>query len=71
MGIDRVNIPKIDTVKEVEKVRNLDENEKRLLGKVREVYLKEQDENIPTLKAVDKRKVRAKLEMVKRILQNF
>ena len=41
------------------------------LGKAREVYLKEQDESIPTLKAVDKRKVRAKSEMVNRILHNF
>ena len=40
------------------------------MGKVRKVYLKEQDESIPTLKAVDKRKVRAKSEMVNRILDN-
>ena len=40
------------------------------MGKVREVYLKEQDESIPTLKAIDKRKVRAKSEMVNRILHN-
>ena len=40
------------------------------MGKVREVYLKEQDESIPTLKAVDKRKVKAKSEMVNRILHN-
>ena len=45
-------------VKEDGKVRILDENEKRLLGKVREVCLKKQDESILTLKAVDKRKVR-------------
>ena len=40
------------------------------MGKVREVYLKEQDESIPILKAIDKRKVRATLEMVNRILHN-
>ena len=40
------------------------------MGKVREVYLKEQDESTPTLKAIDKRKVRAKSEMVNRILHN-
>ena len=57
-------------VKKDGKVRILDENEKRLLEKVREVYLKEQDESIPTLKAVDKRKVKAKSEMVNRILHN-
>ena len=68
MDKGRVNIARVDTVKEDGKVRILDENEKRLLGKVREVYLKEQDESIPTLKAVDKRKVRAKLKMVNRIL---
>ena len=41
------------------------------MGKVREVYLKEQDESIPTLRAVDKRKVTAKLKMVNRILHNY
>ena len=46
------------------------EKEKRLLGKVREVYLKEQDESIPTLKPVDKRKPRAKSEMGNRILHD-
>ena len=66
----RVNITRVDMEKEDGKVRILDENEKRLLGKVREVYLKEQDESIPTLKAVDKRKVMAKSEMVNRILHN-
>ena len=40
------------------------------MGKVREVYLQEQDESIPTLKAVEKRKVRTKSEMVNRILHN-
>ena len=40
------------------------------MGKAREVYLKEQDEIIPKLKAVDKRKVRTKSEMVNRILYN-
>ena len=40
------------------------------MGKVREVYLKEQDESVPTLRAVDKRKVTAKLKMVNRILHN-
>ena len=41
--IDRgqVNITKVDMEKEDGKVRILDDNEKRLLGKVREVYLKE------------------------------
>ena len=66
----RVDIAGVDTVKEDGKVKILDENEKRLLGKVREVYLNEQDESIPTLKAVDKRKVRAKLEILNRILHN-
>ena len=70
MDRGRVNISRVDTVKEYGKVRILDENEKSLLGKVREVYLKEQDESIPTLKAVDKRKVMAKSEMVNRILHN-
>ena len=70
MDRGRVNIARVDTVKEDGKVRILDENEKRLLRKVREVYLKEQDESIPTLKAVDKRKVRAKLKMVNRIIHN-
>ena len=37
----RVNITRVDMEKEDGKVRILDENEKRLLGKVREVYLKE------------------------------
>ena len=60
MDRGRLNIARVDTVKEYRKVRMLEENEKRLLWKVREVCLKEQDESIPTLKAVDKRKVRAK-----------
>ena len=70
MDRGRVNISRVDTVKEYGKVRILDENEKSLLGKVREVYLKEQDKSIPTLKAVDKRKVMAKSEMVNRIPHN-
>ena len=49
----------------------MDVNEKRLLGKVREVCLKKQDESILILKAVDKRKVRGKgKEIVNRILHN-
>ena len=70
MGRGRVNIAWVDRVKKDGKVRILDENEKRLLGKVREVYLQEQDESIPTLRAVDKRKVTAKSGMVNRILHN-
>ena len=41
MGRGRVNITRVDMEKEDGKVRILDENEKRLLEKVREVYLKE------------------------------
>ena len=41
MGRGRVNITRVDMEKEDGKVRILDENEKRLLGKVRKVYLKE------------------------------
>ena len=68
MDRGQVNIARVDTIKADGKVRILDENEKGLLGKVREVYLKAQDESIPTLKAVDKRKVREESEMVNRIL---
>ena len=71
MGKCPVNNARVDMVKEDGKVTILDESEKRLLGKVREVYLKEQDESITTLKAVDNRKVRTKSEMVNRILHNF
>ena len=71
MERSRVDITRVNMVKEDGKVKILDENKKRLLGKVREVYLKEQFESIPTLKSVDKRKGRAKLEMLNRILHNF
>ena len=43
---------------------------RKVVRKVREVYLKEQDESIATHKPVDKRKVRAKSKMVDRILNN-
>ena len=68
MDRGQVNIARVDAIKADGKVRILDENEKGLLGKVREVYLKAQDESISTLKAVDKRKVREESEMVNRIL---
>ena len=71
MDSGRVNTARVDTVKEDGKVRILDENEKRLLEKVRKVYLKKLYASISTLKSVDKRKVRTKSEMVNRFLHNY